>query len=102
MESTRYFGVFIAGGSSPTYTSTYSYTNNTNLNGVGGESTARFVVRDNGQSSGWARASNESDIDISLNVLSRCNLSGSLEFSVFFESSSPVNDPASGYQLDLV
>ncbi|MEO1099353.1 MAG: LamG domain-containing protein, partial [Bacteroidota bacterium] len=101
LESTRYFGVFIAGGSSPTYTSTYSYTNNTNLNGVGGESTARFVVRDNGQSSGWARASNESDIDISLNVLSRCNLSGSLEFSVGFESSSPVNDPGSGYQLDL-
>ncbi|MEO1053459.1 MAG: LamG-like jellyroll fold domain-containing protein [Bacteroidota bacterium] len=101
LETSRYFGVFTADGTSPTYTISYDYTNNTNIEGVGAEATASFAKRDDGQNNTWVRNTNEDDININTNIISRCTRSGDDEFIVGFQNNGPTEGIGSGNRIDF-
>ncbi len=102
LDTTRYYGTFIVNGTTPTYSSTYDYTNNTSINGQSNESEAVFGTRIDNSGASWGVGSSSMNLDIASNTITKCGESGRKEYAGGFDNGSAfVQRPGSGYALDF-
>lgn len=99
LEASRYYGTYIVGGTTPSYTATYDYSNNTNIEGTSNEVEAKLLMRSN--TADWDVVSNHCDIDTSTNDIVVDRFSASGEYIVGFGSKQNLERPSSGYALDF-
>ncbi|MGB0390671.1 MAG: LamG-like jellyroll fold domain-containing protein [Salibacteraceae bacterium] len=99
LESTRYYGTFVVGGTSPTHTVTHDYTGNTNITG-GTESQAVLTSRADNSTSSWTKESNSNQVDVSTDVITKCSESSNKEYAAGFDDELQER-PGSGYALDF-
>ncbi len=99
IDSTRYYGTFVVGGTSPTYTVTYDYTGNTNITG-GSESQAVLTSRADNAATSWSKLTNNLNLNASADEITLCETSGSMEYAGGFDAVLQER-PGSGYALDF-
>lgn len=97
LETTRYYGVWPVGGTSPTYSCVYDYTGNSNVNGQADESDYRIIQRNNNADGTWTIASYSSDQNRHQNTIGLCSASGQKEFIAGDESAGKAQGFGSGY-----
>lgn len=99
LEETRYYGTFIVSGTSPTYSCTYNYSGNPNIDGAGTESDARLTKRDNNSITNWSLNGNSFSLNESGNAISICKESSRGEYCAGFDDAELIKRPGSGYAL---
>lgn len=100
LEETRYYGTFVVGGSSPTYSATYDYSGNTNIDGGLNENEVRLTKRADNATTSWALASSDIDLNQNANTIIKCGESQA-EYIAGFDNSFLPQRPGSGYALDF-
>jgi hypothetical protein len=101
LESTRYYGTFVVGGSSPRHSITYDYSGNTAINGNPSEVDARLTARADNSASSWTTLSNSFDTDKTTNSIAKCSQSSYTEYCAGFDNTTFQARPGSGYALDF-
>jgi hypothetical protein len=99
LEETRYYGTFIVNGTSPTYSATYNYSGNPNIDGAGTEPDARLTKRDNNSITNWSLNGNSFSLNEFGNEISICKESSRGEYCAGFDNTAYIKQPGSGYSL---
>lgn len=86
LETTHYFGTFLVGGNSPTYTATLHYTGIPNLAGSSQEQDIRLAQRIDNSGPLWSRTTHQFGTDTSANSVLKCGIAGRREFAAGFDT----------------
>jgi Concanavalin A-like lectin/glucanases superfamily/Domain of unknown function (DUF4983) len=86
LETTRYFGTFLVGGTNPTYAATYNYTGVPGLAGAANEQQIRLTYRNSNISTLWSRLTNQFQLDTVANTVRKCGISSRREFAAGFDA----------------
>jgi predicted nucleotidyltransferase len=92
LETSEYYGVYLAGGTSPTYSASLDYSQNTNLNGAANEAGIRVASRADNAAGSFVDVPSQST-DINLNTVTSANQSGT-EYILGLALSVGCTDPA--------
>ena len=101
LEESRYYGVFMVGGATPSYTATYDYGNNNLIAGTSNEAATKLQKRTNNAATNWENISGNCELDTNSDSIKVEGLSGSGEYLAGFGSVQNVERPGSGYALDF-
>ncbi|MFZ1695125.1 MAG: thrombospondin type 3 repeat-containing protein, partial [Flavobacteriales bacterium] len=85
LETSEYYGVHVVGGTAPTYTGTWNYSSNTNIDGQPNEAGVRLARRANNAAGAFAGFSPQSS-DNAANTLTATDQSGTEYISGFFDT----------------
>ncbi|MBU0765196.1 MAG: hypothetical protein KJ607_10220, partial [Bacteroidetes bacterium] len=99
LETSRYWGVKVIGGTSPTYTATYSYAGNANIDGNPDEEKIALVYRDDNADATWAKGSSVMGTNTSAKTITSGIMSGT-EFVPGFKDVLYPTPPGSGDALE--
>ena len=86
LESSRYFGTFLVGGTNPKYTATYRYGGNAALDASSQEQDIRLTYRNDNSSTSWLRLNNQFQTDTVANSTFKCGITTRREFAAGFDS----------------
>ncbi|MEM9022624.1 MAG: LamG-like jellyroll fold domain-containing protein, partial [Bacteroidota bacterium] len=100
LDTSRYYGVFMTGGTNANYTATYHYAGNPNIDGVPAEDSVNLAFRENNADTTWRRTPIlGTEVDAVNKTISAFFQNGT-EYVAGFGTVYPAR-PGSGYALSL-